>query len=144
MFFLAAVVGSVAAFVSAPARGDPPATGAAGASGTPLVTPDSSDAARDWSRVIVELRMDAPLPPFGASGDDGPRREAVAKARERLLASLPAEDFRLTRAYDTLPYVALDVSPAGLAALRTSPLVGAVRPDGVQRATGGPPPPPRR
>lgn len=88
-----------------------------------------------WSRVIVELRLEgesvAPRPP-----EDAARRARIAVARQRLLAALPAAEFRLTRGFDTIPYVALAVSPAGLAALRASPLVAGVREDRLMEVQG--------
>jgi len=51
------------------------------------------------------------------------------------VASLDPASARVTRSYDTVPFVALAVSPAGRAALDKSPLVRSVAPDrtsGVQ------------
>jgi hypothetical protein len=101
-----------------------------------------------WSRVIVGFRVDGsgqgetprPVAPPRTSdaGTDAERRAAIAAARERLLATLPQGEFRLTRAYDVIPFVALEVSPAGLAALRASPLVAGIEDDRAVGIPGGP------
>jgi hypothetical protein len=77
------------------------------------------------SRVIVELRVAKAQ----GSPDDPARLAAIAAARQALLQELDGTTFRVVRTYDTIPFVALEVSPDAMAALRRSKLVAGVRPD---------------
>ena len=70
-----------------------------------------------WRRVIVMLRIE--------SSESG----SIRAARDRLLAGLPADGHRLLRTYTVVPAIAVEVSPAVLEALRSSPLVAHVKPD---------------
>jgi hypothetical protein len=101
--------------------------------------PGEAELPAGWSRVIVELPLEVPAatPPTAAHGDDAARRTAIRQARERLLAALPPGEFRLTRAFDAIPFVALQVSPEALRALRESPWSGGVEPDRMQGAQSG-------
>ena len=129
---LALSMACAAAFACA---GDPVTR--AGDSGAPPPSPIAG--AHDWRRVIAQLRLDS----AEADAPDSPaRRQAIADVRTRLLESLPAGQFRSVRSYDTLPFVALEVSSAGLAALRASPLVSGISDDRLERpqgSTGGGP-----
>jgi hypothetical protein len=72
------------------------------------------------ARVIVELRLSSPHTAEGALGTVAAvlaQREQIAAARARILSRLPAGEHRVVRQYQTAPYLALDVSSAGLAAL---------------------------
>jgi hypothetical protein len=94
-------------------------------------TPDAPIDA-SWSRVIVELAVPPATP---GTPPDQARRAEIAAARDKLVASLDPGQARVVRSYDTIPFVALAVSPAGRAALDASPLVRSVAPDrtsGVQ------------
>ncbi|HZR80321.1 MAG TPA: hypothetical protein VFD92_04415 [Candidatus Binatia bacterium] len=113
--------------------------GAVAANGSDVPTNAPVDATASWSRVIVELRA-ARSP----GGPDAARGKSIADARADLLAALPPGQFRVARSYETIPYVALEVSPAGLAALRASPLAGRIDPDRAvtvqgERTPGGTP-----
>lgn len=101
-----------------------------GAAAPPQATPEVA-----WRRVIAELRIEKDG--TGAAPPDSPvRRRQIAEVRERLLKALPAGQYRSLRTYETLPFVALDVSPAGLAALRSSPLVAGISDDRLERPQG--------
>ena len=77
-----------------------------------------------FARVIVRFRS--------PSNDPAAR----AAARAQLLAILPTDGFRLTREYSAIAAVALEVSPAGLEALRASPLVESISADSLAAPTG--------
>src|SRR5262245_14779771 len=89
----------------------------------------------DRSRVIV--RLDAPAHPESALS--GPSSVAAQRASIAAAASLVAEDLagtdsEVVRAYDTLPYLAIEVDDAGLSALadaRTAGTVFADRPHAI-------------
>ena len=102
------------------------AVGDPGGPATPLVADDGS------VPVIVELavptRATPELPPAAAAAQQG----RLAEATGRVLASLPpqaAERAVVRRTYASLPFVALQVDPAGRAALERSPDVAAVHTD---------------
>lgn len=100
--------------------------------GTPVGDPSAAPSSSGWARVIVELRLDAgAAPETGIRSSDGrpvePKR--IAAARQALLASLDPRQARLVRAFEVVPFVALEVSPEGRAALARSPLVAGVRED---------------
>jgi subtilisin family serine protease len=74
------------------------------------------------ARVLVELRLPSPLVPeanLPNAAAVAAQRRAVASAAARLLARLPRGAVRTLRQYQTLPYVALDVTPAAINALVT-------------------------
>ncbi len=75
------------------------------------------------SRVIVQLKVDS------KSDEAAERRKAIAHAREALLRELSHESYRVTRPYETIPFVGLEVTPEGLRVLRNSPLVLGVQED---------------
>ncbi len=75
------------------------------------------------SRVIVQLKVDS------KSDEAAERRKAIAHAREALLRELSPESYRVTRAYETIQFVGLEVTPEGLRVLRKSPLVLGVQED---------------
>ncbi len=70
-------------------------------------------------RVIVALRA-APAVAVGLQIAE------VARAQEQVMEDVPAEDFTLIHAYDTLPGLVGEVTPAGLDALLAQPDVAAV------------------
>ena len=85
-------------------------------------------------RIIVRLRLDVADEP--SSAGETAKRARIAAARSRLLASFAPDDLRLTRAYATLPWVALEASPEALAALRESPLVESIADDELASVQG--------
>lgn len=94
---------------------------AGGVQAEPTTTPTAA-----WTRVVVTLRIDPSAP------------GSLAEVRERLLAQLPGGSHRGLRSYSVIPALALEVSPEGLAALRSSPLVAHVKPDSPERIATDP------
>jgi len=82
----------------------------------PTTTPTAA-----WTRVVVTLRIDPAAP------------QSPADVRGRLLSQLPGEGYRVLRSHSVVPVLSLEVSPDGLAALRSSPLVAHVKPDSPER-----------
>jgi len=67
------------------------------------------------TRVVVRLAV-----------DDG---TAVATAQDEVVQALPAGSFRVLQRYANSPYLALEVTPAGLEALRRLPRVAGIAAD---------------
>jgi hypothetical protein len=86
-----------------------------------------SESKTESSRVIVELR----IAKMEGTPDDPARLAAIAAARQALLRELDGTTFRVVRTYDTIPFVALEVSPDTMAALKRSRLVAGVQPDSL-------------
>jgi subtilisin family serine protease len=61
------------------------------------------------------------------------QRACIAAMREALRGELGAAGHAVARAYRSIPFVALEVGPEALAALRRSPRVRAVHPDPLRR-----------
>lgn len=120
-------------FATASAFASDPVSRAGDGGGLPPAAAASPTPA--WRRVIAQLRIGADDGTAGAT-DSAARRKAIADARGHLLESLPVNEFRSVRGYDTLPFVALEVSPAGLAALHASPLVTGITDDRLERTQG--------
>jgi hypothetical protein len=97
-------------------------SGAAG----PAVPPELVEraSAEGTVRVIVGFR----LPP-GATADAA----AIATAREAVLRQVAGTRHRVLRAYETIPFVALEASPEALRALAASPDVSSVQEDALAR-----------
>lgn len=78
-------------------------------------------------RVIAQLRIQAGL------CDEKPTteqcRQAISEMREELFRELEGTPHRVTRAYDTIPFVALEVSPEALRVLKESSRVRGVEED---------------
>ena len=76
------------------------------------------------TRVLVQLRTPAPFEPEGRlqnSSAIAAQRRAIDNAAARLLARLNSAEHRVARRYQTLPFVALEVTPAARAALERDP-----------------------
>jgi len=123
----AAIASSLIAVVtifalSPEAQGPPP-----GAPTAPIVQLRVRDRlARDGrARVIVELKLPSgqhvPEGRLGSRAAVLQQRQAIAGVRGRLLAKLTRADHSLVRQFQSVPYVALEVSPAALAALEAAP-----------------------
>ena len=69
-------------------------------------------------RVIVHLRV-APIA-AGQSEEAKQQGGTIAQAREALLRELALTSYRVPRVYDTIPFVALEVSPEALRVLEKS------------------------
>jgi subtilisin len=117
------------------------APGSIAAQATPRIPQDlRARVQRDGrARVIVELKLPAPLVPEGALGDAvavARQRQQIAGRRARLLTRLPAGSRRAARQYDTVPYVVLDVTPAALDALeRLTDDVAGITSDAIHRTS---------
>jgi hypothetical protein len=82
------------------------------------------------ARVIVQLRL---APPAGDDaerrGPAGDQRAAIHRAQSAVLAELEATGYRLLRRYETIPFLALEVSPQALDVLKQSSLVVRIEED---------------
>jgi hypothetical protein len=83
-----------------------------------------------WSRLIVTFRV----PP---SDSEDQRRAAIAAAREALLRELASAPHRVTRTYETIPAVGLDVSPEALRVLEKSRRVETIEKDALNAPLSG-------
>ena len=93
-------------------------------------------------RVIVQLRV-AVLPEgqLGSAEAEASARRAIGEAQCTLLRELAGTNYQVVRTYETIPFLALDVSLDALAALERSALVMNVKEDRVespQSKPGGP------
>jgi subtilisin family serine protease len=102
------------------------APGLPAADGSPIVSERVRDAAvrQGLIRVLVELRLESgPFVPerrIGTAAGVLAQRDAIARARGRVLARLSPATGRAVRQLQTTPYVAVVVTPAGLAALEAA------------------------
>ena len=90
-------------------------------------TGPTGDLPAGWQRVIVELRIDG-LPPIT---DATARTDAIRSARESLIKELGSAPHRVTRTYDSLPFIALSAPKSTLDTLRQSPRVKGIQDDAV-------------
>ncbi len=117
--FVLTAAASVAALLSAQGQG--PA--GAGRGQGPVVGQQVRDSAARQGRVrvLVELRLDTGT--FLAEGRLGPaanvlaQRDAIARARTRVLARITPAAGRVLRVFQTTPFIAAELTPAGLDAL---------------------------
>jgi subtilisin family serine protease len=87
-------------------------------------------------RVIVQLRATArPEGQLESAHAVTAQRQHLAAHRAALLAELAGRRHRLLRAFETIPFVALEVAPETLAALEASPNVVAVEEDRAESAS---------
>ena len=87
---------------------------------------------RGRSRVLVELRLPGGVRP------EGEQRQAIARAQDEVLSRLSGTDFTLARRFASTPFLALEVGPSALAALRTmGDVVVRVVADAVLPPAGG-------
>lgn len=80
-------------------------------------------------RVIVKLDVNAVPEAWLESGDVQAQRDAILLAQFDLFTELLGRDVELTQVYETIPYMALDVSQDVMLALATSPLVQVINGD---------------
>ncbi len=109
------------------------ALAAASAAARPNAVPDglaAATAARGSARVIVGLDV-----PFEAEGrlqtpaDVAAQRGRIHSAQRRIASTLAGSSHRLIRNFESIPFAALEVSPAALAALAASELIVSVQED---------------
>jgi len=88
--------------------------------------------------VIVHLRV-AALPEGRIGSADGValQRRAIAAAQSAVLAELAGIDHRVVRAFETIPFLALEVSKGALQTLGRSGLVLGVEEDRLDSPQGG-------
>jgi subtilisin len=102
-------------------------------------TPDSSQllekAQREGSvRVIARLRTDF-APEGGLSRSEvAAQRTGIESAQAGLQAALQGTGYRTLREYDTVPYIALELSPQALRAVQSSPLVSDITEDRLEKS----------
>jgi hypothetical protein len=97
---------------------------AAGCGTTQPRVADVSAQSAPWTRVIVQLNVPA-------TQTDEQKLAAIREVREALLRELDAKSYRVARVYDTIPAVALEVSPEARRVLEKSPRVASVVTDAV-------------
>ena len=88
------------------------------------------------ARVLVELRTPDAYEPEARLGNAiavAAQRRAIETTTARLLGRLVNADHRVARRYQTLPFVALEVTPSVRAALETAPEVARVLDDEILR-----------
>jgi subtilisin family serine protease len=118
---IAIVFTSVAALLAVDQAQTPPVAG-----GGAVVAPQARDAVARQGRVrvLVELRLESgPFTPEGRIGSATgvlAQRDAIARVRDRVIARLTPQTGRVLRSFQTTPYVAVEVTPAGLAALEAA------------------------
>ena len=80
-------------------------------------------------RVIV--RIDVPVQPEGqlAAAAVTTQRQAIAASQAQVLTQLGGTNYRVVRAFDTLPFLALEVAPDALAALAQSAAISTIEED---------------
>ena len=88
-------------------------------------------AAREGTvRVIVQLRVSArPEGELGSPDAVASQRQAIAAAQSAVLKELAGTSYRVVRTYETIPFLALEVSLGALRALEESALVIGVEED---------------
>jgi hypothetical protein len=83
-------------------------------------------------RVIVQLRVSAlPEGELGSAEAVAAQRRAIVSAQSAVLSALAGTGYRVIRTFETIPFLALDVSPGALEALEGSALVVGVEEDRV-------------
>ncbi len=96
----------------------------------------SGEAADDApSRVIVGLRLPWSQEGLLAPAEQEDQRFAIGIAQEQLLDELRGTDARLIHNFTSIPFQVLEVTPATLDRLRSSPLVSVIEPDRVLKPT---------
>ncbi|MEN8183252.1 MAG: S8 family serine peptidase [Myxococcota bacterium] len=111
------------------------ATAPAGAGRPGGLPPGLAKRVASEGSVSVIVRLDAPFVAEGAIAPQAAaaQRAGIAHARAALAGDLGAASYRVRRIYEGLPFVALDVGPAALAALERSGWVTQVEEDELHR-----------
>lgn len=90
-----------------------------------IVAPDVHEAlSMGRARVIVELDLAAGFASEGESSEERVRsqRAAIADTQQQVLIALADSDTRLIRRPEAVPFLALEIGPAGLAILVAMPM----------------------
>jgi subtilisin family serine protease len=95
------------------------------------------DKAREEGSVRVIVRLQADFAPEGrlSGAQRADQRDAIDSAQAKLKADLRGTGSEILREYQTIPYVALELSPKALEAARRSPLVNRIEEDRPVPAT---------
>ncbi len=118
---VAVVFTSVAALLAAGQAQTP-----AGAGGGSIVSQQARSVASRQGRVrvLVELRLESgaflPEGRLGSAAGVQAQRDQIARVRDRVLARLTPGMGRVLRRFHTTPYIAVDVTPQGLAVLEAA------------------------
>ena len=84
-------------------------------------------------RVLVQLQVVAkPEGELASAEAVATQRQAIAGAQSALMAELVGTRHRLIRTYETIPFLALDVSSDALRILEASPLVVGIEEDRLE------------
>jgi subtilisin family serine protease len=104
---------------------------AASAGAAPRVAPGVAARAAAGERVRVLVELEAPFAPEGAlaGAARGAQRGRIAAAQASLAVELAGTPHRVVREFRTIPFAALEVEAAALAALARSPRVASVTSD---------------
>lgn len=78
-------------------------------------------------RVIVQLRIDSNV----KDREQAHMKRSIAEARAALFRDLGSCEYRVNRVFDTIPFVALEVSPSALKALKKSAIVEGIVEDSL-------------
>lgn len=94
---------------------------------------------RDLVRVIVQLRVTGlPEGRLWTAEAEASARQAIAEAQCTLLRELAGTNYRVVRTYETIAFLALEVSLDALRALEGSALVMNIEEDRVESPQGKP------
>jgi subtilisin len=105
-----------------------PTLGASQPSGVPAALTEAAQS----GRVRVIARLGATVEPEGSLGDGAAvtgQRRAISRVQRGVISRLPTSGTRVVRAFETIPYVALELDASGLAALGHDPDVLAIEED---------------
>jgi hypothetical protein len=76
-------------------------------------------------RVIVKLKIES----LGEEHEEDRKQRLIAQARAAVIRDLGSTAYRVNRVYKTIPFVALEVSPAALQVLKKSAFVAGIEED---------------
>ena len=85
------------------------------------------EASMPFYSVIVQLRINSMV----KEHQEPHKEQSIAKARKALFKDLGSTEYRVNRVYDTIPFVALEVSDSALEALKKSAFVEEILEDTV-------------
>jgi hypothetical protein len=80
-----------------------------------------------FTRVIVQLNIESLV----EEHEEGEKQRLIAQAWEALIPDLGSTAYRVNRVYKTIPFVALEVSPAAFQALKKSAFVAGIEEDSL-------------
>jgi hypothetical protein len=80
-----------------------------------------------FTRVIVQLNIESLV----EEHEEGEKQRLIAQVWEALIRDLGSTAYRVNRVYKTIPFVALEVSPAAFQALKKSTFVVGIEEDSL-------------